>query len=340
MPDLLLLDTDVVVADAWHRVTAPGGYEWWHFDAQDQSGSVLVVADFHAGFVFHPQYLKRFELYRRKPTRHAPPSPMDYCCVQLSVYQNGERLGGFTRKYDPRQFSASTSQLRLSIGPNRLSSGDSGVQMHLGDLRGLSAHLLFRPSLVHPPAEKIFLSRHPSYTDHQFWVIANPLCEVKGDIHLPGGRAIAINGIGYHDHLYGTGPLGSGLRRWMCGRVLQENRSVAFQIASPLDSEDQEQAHLFMADGVGAGAIATPRIAWGTDRFTRWGLSYPNGIDAGQTLILRQPRILESSPYSIRLVYDAFVDGEASSALCQIVYPYRAQWPVLGRLIEQSIKSG
>lgn len=143
MPDLLLLDTDVVVADAWHRVTAPGGYEWWHFDAQDSTGSVLVVADFHAGFVFHPQYLRRFDRYQRKPTRHSPPSPMEYCCAQLAVYENGRRLGGFTRRYRPEEFSASTSDFRVTIGPNHLTTDGGDLRLHAQDSSGLCTIWVF-----------------------------------------------------------------------------------------------------------------------------------------------------------------------------------------------------
>jgi hypothetical protein len=340
MPDLLLLDTDVVVADAWHRVTAPGGYEWWHFDAQDPTGSVLVVADFHAGFVFHPQYLRRFHLYQQKPTRHSPPSPMEYCCAQLAVYENGRRLGAFTRRYRPEKLWASTSDIEVTIGPNRLTTDGGALRLHAEDPTGLRADLAFRPRLAHPPAEQIILSRHRSYTDHHFWIVANPLCEVGGEIRLPTGRTIPLSGVGYHDHLYGTGPLGSGLWRWMSGRVLQENKAIGFQISSPQEAEDPEQAHLFMADRSSAGAIAAARVTWGTDRLTRWGLAYPTGLEIDPALILRQPRVLESSAYSLRIVYDAFVDGEAACALCQLVYPQRLGWPVLGRLIERSIMPG
>jgi hypothetical protein len=58
----------------------------------------------------------------------------------------------------------------------------------------------------------------------------------------------------------------------------------------------------------------------------------------GPALILRQPRILDSSPFCLRLRYDAFVDGEAARAFCRIVYPYRLGWPILGRFIERSIE--
>jgi hypothetical protein len=185
--------------------------------------------------------------------------------------------------------------------------------------------------------EKGFLRGNAGRVDRHYWVIANPLCEVGGEIRLPTGRTIRLDGLGYHDHRYGTGPIGPGVRRWLCGRVLQDNQAVAFQITTPSQPDQVDEAHVFKADHSAAGAIAAPRITWGSDRFTAWGLSYPTAVDIGRTLILRQPRLLDCSPFCMRLMYDAFVDGESASALCQIVYPHRLTWPILGRWIEKSI---
>jgi len=338
MPDILLLDTEVVVADACHRVTAPGGYEWWYFDAQDRNTGTFVVAVFHAGFVLHPQYLRRYHLYQSRPTRHAPPLPAEYPCVHLAVHEKGRSCSQFIHQYTATHVQASTSERRVTMGPNRLFSSGNALQLHFEGSHGLSADLTFEPRFAHPPGEKMFASANSGHPAHHCWVIANPLCEVGGEIRLPDGSTIRLNGSGYHDHLYGTGPLGAGLRRWMCGRVLQENQAVSFQIASATQPGGIDQAHLFVADRAGIGAIGVPRIAWGPERFTAWGLAYPTAVDLGPTLILRQPRVLDSSPFCLRLKYDAFVGGEAASAFCNIVYPHRLGWPILGRFIERSIE--
>ncbi len=63
--------TPTPVPDAWHAVTAPGGYEWWYFDAEDRP-DLRVVAILFEGFVFHPGYLRAYARYRRRPTRGGP----------------------------------------------------------------------------------------------------------------------------------------------------------------------------------------------------------------------------------------------------------------------------
>ena len=65
---VLSLFTPPADPDAWHHVAAPGGYEWWHFDAEDVSGQIQITAIFFDGFVFHPGYLRRYASFLRRPT--------------------------------------------------------------------------------------------------------------------------------------------------------------------------------------------------------------------------------------------------------------------------------
>ena len=73
MPVLPLYQTPAH-PDAWHRVTAPGGYESWHFDGEDATGRFQFVATFFEGSHFDPEYLRRMRPPPR-PTRHRPPLP-------------------------------------------------------------------------------------------------------------------------------------------------------------------------------------------------------------------------------------------------------------------------
>ena len=46
--------------DAWHQVIAPGGYEWWHFDAEDAATDTQLVASFYDGDIFDREYWRRY----------------------------------------------------------------------------------------------------------------------------------------------------------------------------------------------------------------------------------------------------------------------------------------
>ena len=48
--------------------------------------------------------------------------------------------------------------------------------------------------------------------------------------------------------------------------------------------------------------------------------------------------MIDSSPFYLRIMYDASLRGtQCGRAFCEVAYPHRLRWPVLGRMIEMSI---
>lgn len=345
--------------DAWHRVAAPGGYEWWHFDAEDASGDVQLVAAFHDGFAFHPGYLRAHARYLRRSTRVAPAVPSQYPCASFAVYEKGSPAARFLTQYSPGAFQGSDERPEARVGLNVLQADAAGVlRLSLAGPtpdptpgsstpwagQALSAELWFRSlRACSPPTERRFLSRELTGADHH-WVLANPLCEVEGTVRIPagggagGGRALAFRGRGYHDHCYGTGPIGSGLHRWVRGRVLLAERVVAFHAATPANRDRPDEVRLVACDP--AGAYDVPNAGFRLDGAgrTRAGLAYPRRLKLGDALELHSPRVVEASGFFVRLTYDAVYEGERGRALCEVVYPGRLRWPVLGRVIERAIQ--
>lgn len=358
MPTLsLYVPRPNLAADAWHRVTAPGGYEWWYFDAEDETGDLQIVAIFLEGFIFHPGYLRAFNKYVNAPTKRQPPLPGQFPCAYFVVYEKGRVLSQFMSQYRPAEFRASEEKAEVRIGPNHLNGdGRGGYRLRLRGVpwqltwRGprrqeahqLSADLTFRPRFQHPPDERIFLSRQLSGADHH-WVIANPLCNVEGTIQIFNGgganrsRTIAMRGRGYHDHNYGTGPIGPGLRQWIWGRILTDQAALTFHYARPDTPWLTNELHLVEATQSGNSELPVKRVSSSWDRKSALMLKYPSHLVLDDLLHLNNPRMLDSSPFYMRLTYDALVRGKKARAFCEVAYPHRLRWPILGRMIEMSI---
>src|SRR5688572_31989867 len=88
MPTLPLM-TPTPLADASRKITAPGGYESWRFDASSDDGKLHLVAGLHLGHQLDAGYLRRYLRYRRRPTRVAPPQPWEYCAVTFALLEKG-----------------------------------------------------------------------------------------------------------------------------------------------------------------------------------------------------------------------------------------------------------
>lgn len=336
--------------DAWHQVTAPGGYERWYLDAEDRSGELRVVGILSEGFVFHPGYLRAYRRYRRRPTRVSPPAPRDYCCACLAVYRGGRLAGQFMTQYPAGAFSASSDRLQVTMGPNRLAGDRGGLALSMRGARlrsgaALAAELSFEPIIAAPALERQFFSRELARADHR-WVIASPLCRASGTIELDGQR-LTLSGLGYHDHHYGTGPIGPGLKRWFWGRVLLDDRVLTFHFTRARDAWIGDEIIAIRGDAA-AAALEEIDVSLARIRFSRrtaMGLGYPKAASLGagspgDILQLSRPRVIDAQPFYVRLLYDAIVDGDGSrpaTAFCEVAYPHRLRWPILGRMIERSI---
>lgn len=358
MPTLpLFASPDVQLAagaspDASHGVTAPGGYEWWHFDAEDETGDVRVVAGLFDGFPFHPGYLRAHARYLRNPTRVAPAVPSQYPCASLAAYERGRVVAKFTTQYPPGTFEASDRQPRVRVGANVLEpEGDGTLRLAMG-WKGVAARLRFRP-LLSPPSpagERRALAGVLGCGDH-FHVMVHPLCEVTGTVRVPGAsgaaaRVIEFRGHGFHDHRYGSGPITTGVWRWMRGRVLGVDRITVFEFVEPLDRRLPPRADVtdLHARGTRRSLEGGERMAWSGGLSQRaW---YPAQVNAGLVALAR-PRVLDAGPFVTRLIYDAEVvtgepTGEAfkqsGTALCEAVAPGRLGWPIRGRIAERWIE--
>ena len=353
MPTLPLY-TPNAIADASHAVRAPGGYEWWYFDAEDAATDTQIVAIYLHGFVFHPGYLRAHARYVRRPTQTPPPLPDDFACMYLCVYRGGRILTQSMTQLPQQDYAAAIDRVDVRLGRSTLTQTDTGLDLHVEDTpwqltwqgpktlidRTLTADLTFRPTLPHPPQERTFLSRAMTGAEHH-WVIAAPRCEVSGNVRVTGTNGDAIGsipftGVGYHDHNYGTAPLGPGLSKWFWGRAITDDGVVTFHYALPRGGALPAESHLVIADGTSVNdSDARPRIAF--DRRTNLGLPYPSRAEWPGVLTLSEPRVIDASPFYLRLQYTADVKGRRGTAFCEAAYPHRLRWPILGRMIEMSI---
>jgi hypothetical protein len=317
MPTIPLL-SDPVNPNGSHHLTAPGGYEGWHFDASSDDGRVHLVAGLHEAWAFHPKYVRRYAWYRRFPTRIAPPAPLDYPAVTFALCEAGRRPIRFTslisgaRGDDVRTTDDGRS---VRIGANHAErSSDRSVRLHLRGTDALctiAVDLTFRP-IIHANREVTFHDS-PALGLHR-WVIVDPLCEVEGSIAVfqpdcGGGtpaHSVSFAGRGFHDHRYGTRPPpGIG---GLGGRVLLEDRALVFE----------QIGH----------SGAAPRILVTVSKDAIDVVSPPAQIVDGQSMNIGMihltcPCILQRDRFHTLLTYDARVGGEAGIGLCRRFRPRR-----------------
>jgi hypothetical protein len=318
MPTLPLYDPAPLHPDAWHRVVAPGGYEAWHFDAEDEAGDVRILITFWQGSPFDSEYRRRYRAFLKRPTRRMPPLPAEFPTVSFLLWEKGRTLARFAYRYPPEAFDASPAGPEVRIGPHRLLPGAGGtlaltiadVPVGAGTAR-VSAELWFTPKFPATPVERRFPSREAVGADH-CWSIANPLCAVSGIVRLAGqppapAREIHLTVRGYHDHRYGTAPLyETNDVRWIRGRVLMDGRATAFQYF-----ERGPEGCYVEADAAGTREV-TP-VKWQPDAEGLGRLYLKDG------LTLESSKALDANPFSLTFAYDAIRSGKrVGTGLCEV----------------------
>ena len=184
--------------NAWHHVRAPGGYEWWHFDAEDASGDLVAAVTFYDGHAFDPEYLRRYRRYRRRPTKHAPPVARDFPSVSVAAHRGGGLWARSVERFAPGAFVGSSERLEIRIGDNRAASEAGGLVLSLA---GGSA-LTFRTGAATLLEERPL----PAAVGEHRWIRVCPRWDVEGVLCCRGER-VALKGTGYHHHQFGTGPI-------------------------------------------------------------------------------------------------------------------------------------
>src|SRR5688572_7184639 len=153
MPTLPLM-TPTPHADASRRISAPGGYEWWRFDASSDDGKLHLVAGLHVGHAFDPQYLRRYALYRRFPTKVRPPAPAEFCAATFALLEQGRPALRFIvpAAATTDDFTAADDGHSLRLGASHMSRGGDGVvRLHLRGTyhdRTIAVNLSFRPQVA------------------------------------------------------------------------------------------------------------------------------------------------------------------------------------------------
>lgn len=314
-----------------------------------------IEADLFDGSVFDPRYVRRYGAYLRNPTRVPPPLPREYPCVRCCVYEKGRAIAQVTQDFPAGTLTASVDGRGVAVGPNRMvQDGGDALSLELSSSPApgiapgqrnaqaapIAVSLSLSPPVAQAPVERVLIPREVSGAEHH-WIIARPLCDVEGVIHVGAGgaeeRTISFRGLGYHDQYYGTGPLVTGLRHWMWGRVLTEARAITFNYAVPLDAAMPVAFHALEADARGTRAHEHPRPP--EIRFQRrgpGGVDYPEILELGEGVVLKHPAVLDaSSPFRVALSYDVTGAGENATALCHAVSPQRLASPMFRRIIDR-----
>jgi carotenoid 1,2-hydratase len=368
--------------EARRHQRTPGAYEWWYFDAVNAAGTGVTVALFE-GLPFHPTYLKNVNRYQLRPMSNpfdAVPRQVQssaYLGAYIAVFEHGKRVAQGLNVYAPEADEDHPEDLtEIRVGPNRITIRQDGTL-------GLTARVYpyrvknWRPRLVKSQTINVSLNIAPTFAggvQHvrpfrapgpdgatHVWALSAPHATVTGTVqHLDHSEGVALadlhlNCVGYHDHLYGQGGLGHGMKKIRWG-YLQGDDWVAAWHHSPAskkkrDGHDVGDGVVLLQRGRAPVVIDGPAVETDLGHLSRWMLRHPgrvtlHGSDTQGNpaeIILRNGSSVSNAPFyarsdaqgSISIPGRGTLNGRGVSHTLKLS---RLRWPVMSDLVLMAIQ--
>jgi hypothetical protein len=190
--------------DGVHVEKSPFYFEWWYFDATFGEGSAVSII-FHMTDLINP--------FSGKGS------------VNVVVFDEGNPLYKRFIPYEPGLINAARDRCDVRIGKNRCRvEGD--IYKILIEESGIDVELEFESEITgwRPGSGTFHFGNEKSYFS---WVVPQPRAKVSGHIVIDG-KEMNVDGLGYHDHNWGTVALLDTVPMWSWGRLYLEDYTCIF----------------------------------------------------------------------------------------------------------------
>lgn len=210
--------------DGRHFYDTQDYYEWWYFDGHFDNGYTCAV-----GYHF--------------PLGHAKPRvPALYICI---FTPEGEDIS-VLKAVDAVKCTASSEKCDVRLGNHfAIQEGDT---YHISAMsKRAGADLVFRRKLPGwKPLGKDYY--YDNGTEKHGWLVPLPRAEVEGTIYIQG-EAIAVKGLGYHDHNWGNVDMHDSLQRWFWGRFHHPDYTMIYYYHYPARQGEADESRFYLAKG-------------------------------------------------------------------------------------------
>ncbi len=268
--DLRIISTQEIHTHNRSRIKADtiGGYEWWQIQGVDDEGTGFHIT-IHNGDGHNANYrraLKRHQSGRQVNLAMLRPSA--FPSIHLSVFEKHKLTARATHTFPKDTFheTPNIENWAISLLTNRFEEYEGGWRLSFSlvpERMGLAAvlrpgrlpHVRITGDITIQPyfhtmtLERMSMPTSPDGSKHR-WLMAAPSVRIDGTIRIqrdadkvkPNTQVISRDNVveriitlqnlrGAHDHFWGDGILGSGMRRWSRGYMTWNDGAVVTDLS-------------------------------------------------------------------------------------------------------------
>jgi len=321
--------------DHHHLKQQPGSYEWWYFDAEDDTGRYRFVIIYYDGVPFSPDYINAYTQNANSNRALAVKHPG----ISICVYDAEKPIYYSLSEFDSSDCSFSSTDIFIKIGDNeciaRKENNSIVYDLKLNESlpcgNRIQANITFRSPLYD---ESVYNSEGEKHKGHN-WYLIQPKAVVEGDVNITESgeeHGILFKGTGYHDHNCGFSPLIKA-HEWYWGRFHFSKGTFICYITDVRDNEkiqgrwiddvDGRASHLYMQTKQSDFAF-NPFLLYSARR-----LSFCKPGDNKSTIDIYLTTSIDSGPYYQRFIAEAVAQLpgtsiiERASGIAEYIKPER-----------------
>lgn len=326
----------------------PGGYEWWYFDAIDESTGYALVVIFYRGNPFSNRYIRQL----KDDNWGEDAWPSKFPAISISLYRDNEPVFYSFTEYPPGESEFLTDKPAVTVGDNRLEADLSGSEMkykltlneELPSGDKLMAELTFNSSLR---LEDDFGEQADSSNPGHTWNLVMPRAGVEGSFSVYRSSQLThssrLNGLGYHDHNTGYEPMKDEFRDWYWGRYHFASATLLYYV---MNRKNSRQYRGWLIESEKGNELQNfKNIELKDIGISIFGLQVARKLVLGSgsiRAVVQQTHSLDNGPFYRRFMSEAFLslgdEVQKSSGFSEYIHPSRIYWRFLWPLVDMRIR--
>lgn len=327
---------------------APGGYEWWYFDAIDESSGYALVVIFYRGNPFSNRYIRKLE----DENNQEAGNPKNFPAISISLYKQGEPIYYSFTEYPAQEAEFSLDKPNLKVGNNTLDTDftDTGIIYTLKLNEDLPSGDRIRAELNYRGYGKIsedFQENDNHGTEGHNWNLVLPKANVEGSINVYREKdlehTLPFSGRGYHDHNTGKEPMRDEFLDWYWGRYHFSSSTLVYYVMNR--QEARQYRGWLIDDDTGKVLQRYKNIELKDKGVSIFGLHLARKLvleNDVSKVVIQQSESLDNGPFYRRFMSEAFLSLEdsieKSTGFSEYIYPSRIYWRWLWPLVDMRIR--
>lgn len=312
---------------------APGGYEWWYFDAYDKVNDLGLVIIFYDGNPFSTKYL---EDLNNKPD--------EYPAISISAYKDGRPIYYSFTETNWLNAAFDEKNPKGNVNKHAFESyekeGKLIYELELNEVLASGDSII--ANLTFSSSSFLNVISDKNGAENHTWNLVQPKADVKGMVKV-NKDTYQVHGQGYHDHNIGQERMEDSFKDWYWGRFHFEEYTFIYYVMNKLEERNYKGWLIDNTSHSITDSFDTADLEYYKRNF--FGISSARKItfkSANSNILVQASKMLDNGPFYQRFMADAIIETDSkiysARGISEYIMPSRISKKIFWPLVHMRIR--